>query len=408
MRVVDWLVVGNGAVGATTACLLADAGFSVVVLDGIARLPSHDEPWDLRTYSITPASRRILSACGAWQRLDPARIAAYDRMEVWEASQGAALGFDAGELARTALGYILEQSALVSALHASLRARPAVRVESGFVEELLPGDACAHVKIRHGGHLAARAIAACDGAESVLRGLVGIELDARAYPQNAVIANVETTAPHGHVARQVFLRDGPLAFLPLPDPARCSVVWSMAPEAATQALACDEAAFRASLTEAFQQRLGTVTATSRRLAFPLRLQHARRYHADRVVLVGDSAHLMHPLAGQGLNVGLLDAAVLAEQAARLGKRALVEPDALFRRYERQRRGEVQAMLLATDGLNRLFLAPSLVPRWLVSAGMRLTQQLPLAKQLCMAYAMGDTGDLPRVARPGEGRLSTVR
>ena len=408
MNVVDWLVVGNGAVGATTACLLADAGFSVVVLDGVARLPSRDEPWDLRTYSLTPASRRILTAIGAWQRLDPARIAAYDRMEVWESAHGAALEFDAGELARTALGYILEQSALVSALHAALRARPGVRVESGFVEELLPGDGCSHVKLAHGGHLAARAIAACDGAESALRRLVGLELEAKAYPQQAVIANVETTAPHGHVARQVFLPEGPLAFLPLPDRSRCSVVWSMSPEAAAQAVTGDDTSFCAALTDAFERRLGTVTATSRRLAFPLRLQHARGYHADRVMLLGDAAHLMHPLAGQGLNVGLLDAAVLAEQAARVGPRGLNEPEALFQRCERQRRGEVQAMLRATDTLNRLFMAPTLLPRWLTSAGMRLTQHLPLVRQLCMAYAMGEVGDLPAMARPGHRPLTATR
>ena len=407
MNVVDWLVVGNGAVGATTACLLADAGFSVTVLDGIARLPSHDEPWDLRTYSMTPASRRILSACGAWSRLDPARIEAYDRMEVWEPIHGAALNFDAGELARTALGYILEQSALVSALHAALRARPSIRVESGFVEELLSGDGCTHVKVRHGGHLAARAVAACDGAESVLRGLVGIEVDNKAYPQQAVIANVETTAPHGHVARQIFLPEGPLAFLPLPDPTRCSVVWSMSPASAERALAGEESAFCAALGEAFEQRLGRVISTSRRLAFPLRRQHARRYHADRVVLVGDAAHLMHPLAGQGLNAGLLDAAVLVEHAARAGRRGLDEPGPLFRRYERQRRGEVQALLHATDSLNRLFLPPTPLPRWLVSVGMRLTQDLPLVRQLCMAYAMGEIGDLPAVARPGQAAGFTV-
>ena len=394
----DWLVVGNGVVGATTACLLADAGFSVAVLDSVGRAPAGPEGWDLRTYSLTPASRRILSATGVWPLLDEQRIAPYARMAVWEAAHGAQIDFDAGHLAQPALGYILEQSCLWRALQAGLSARPRVARYTGTLACLEQTAESATLTLANGQRLQARALVACDGPDSPLRQLAGMGCDVQAYPQQAVIANVETGAPHDFIARQCFLAEGPLAFLPLPDPRRCSIVWSMSPAAAEATLAQDDAAFSAALGRAFDHRLGPVLSTSARLAFPLRRQHALTYSEGRVVLVGDAAHVVHPLAGQGLNLGLLDAAVLAERAAAAGPLGLEAPAPLFRRYERQRRGEVLAMLAATDGLNRLFLYHAPWAGWLRSAGLALTQRLAPMKQLLMAHAMGDLGDLPQVAR----------
>ena len=399
MHTSDWLIVGNGVVGATTACLLADAGFSVTVLDSHPRPLAVDEAWDLKTYSLTPASRRILTAIGVWPRLAPTRIAPYDRMAVWERGQDEGIGFDAAANGRSALGYILEQSRLLLALHGALRGRPAIAVAAGVPAALEPVDGALVVLTADGRRWPARAVAACDGGDSALRVLAGIDCEITDYPQHAVVANVETELPHGAIARQCFLPDGPLAFLPLPPARTCSIVWSTTPAAAAAAVAADDPGFCASLGQAFGHRLGTVRETSRRLALPLVRRHARRYSEGRVVLVGDAAHGVHPLAGQGLNLGLLDAAVLAELAAVAGSRGLIDPMPLFRRYERQRRGEVLAMLTATDRLNRLFLYHSPWASRLRRAGLHVTDRMEPLKRCLMAYAMGDAGDLPRLARP---------
>ncbi len=245
-----------------------------------------------------------------------------------------------------------------------------------------------------------------DGADSRVRALAGIDEHRREYDQEAVVATVTTERSNPAIAWQRFLTTGPLAFLPLAD-GRSSIVWSTGPAEAARLVELPEDEFRAVLGEAFEHRLGAVTAVGRRARFTLRRAHAARYVGPRLALVGDAAHVVHPLAGQGVNLGLLDAATLAEVLLQGRARGCdLGALALLRRYERWRKGENLAMLAALDGLKRLFGASAPPLRWARSAGLSLVDRFPPAKRFFMRRAMGLEGDLPAAARapaagPGE-------
>jgi 2-octaprenyl-3-methyl-6-methoxy-1,4-benzoquinol hydroxylase len=275
-------------------------------------------------------------------------------MRVWDAAGGGELVFDADAFGRRELGWIVEHALLVDRLWAALP-RAGIGARMARVVELQQDAATGVVLcLDDGTRLEARIAIAADGADSTLRGLAGLDVQAHEYAQRGVVAYVDTTLPHEDTAWQRFLPGGPLAFLPCAD-GSSSIVWTMPDAQAQRVLALDEAAFARELTHAFGARLGETTPLSRRVAFPLRRQLAQSYVADRVLVLGDAAHVVHPLAGQGVNLGLRDVAALRDAVAAAQRRNAdwTAPQRLAR-WARARKSENAAAAYAFDGLNRLF------------------------------------------------------
>lgn len=402
----DVAVVGAGPVGLATAVLLAHQaglpGARIAVLD--RRIPASFDaasppPVDLRVFALSRASERILRAAGAWD--DVARQAApYERMQVWHADVpphgGDALVFDAAEAGEPDLGVIAQNNTLQAALAGAAR-------RAGIVLEECEVDALEQVhevvRLRSGPRqISARLVVGADGARSRVRELAGLGTRRTDYGQIAIVAMVRTERPHQRTAWQRFLGDGTLAFLPLADGAS-SIVWSIPTERAQKLLAATPAQFERALFEDFDGALGAVRLASERVEFPLWRLEAEHYVCPRVALVGDAAHVVHPLAGQGANLGLLDAAALADVIAG-GAREHEDPGAerLLRRYERWRRSENDLMSGAIDVFDRLLARGSGHVAQLAQRGLPWVGRSALAKRVFIERALGLAGELPDAAR----------
>lgn len=396
----DIAIVGAGMVGATLAALLAREDLGVALIE--AAPPELDWPEgsaDLRVSALTAASERIFDGLGVWPRMVDLGVSPFREMHVWDALGPGEIHFDSAELGEPRLGHIVENRVVVRALIERLRESDRIRLHCpARLERLACGADDVRLGLSDGTEIVARLVVGADGANSRVRVLGGIEVRGWDYEQRAVVATVATEEAHRSTAWQRFLPDGPLAFLPLRD-GRSSIVWSTRPAHAEALLAAAEGPFLDELTRAFESRLGRVTDSGPRASFPLRLQHAPRYVAPRLALIGDAAHAIHPLAGQGANLGLLDAAALAEVVSAAASAARdIGALATLRRYERWRKGDNLATMMAMDGFKRLF-GTALPPlRWARNTGLNLTDAAPPLKNLIMQYAMGLRGDLPRVAR----------
>ena len=397
---VDILINGAGIAGASLASLLSGHGLRIGLVEAQATstgpLPagSSVDDYDVRVSAITPQSCDLLEQAGAWSAVLAYRACAYHHMTVWDAEGTGIIEFDRNEVGVQCLGHIVENRAIVLALNEALagasdvtRFSPAelatcVRDHSGRI----------NVALVDGRKVSADLLVAADGALSKVRELMDFQTRQWSYEHKAIVTTVQTTLPHNHTAWQRFLQTGPLAFLPLPGDQEsnlCSVVWSQQEERADELMALSDSAFCAEITRALESRLGEVTACAPRRSFPLRQRHAVDYVQPGVALVADAAHTIHPLAGQGINLGLQDVSVLAREvlaAVDCG----VNPGAIevLRRYQRQRKGENLAMMVAMDGFKRLFEQDALPLRWLRNAGMRGVGRIAPVKQLLMRQAMG--------------------
>jgi 2-octaprenyl-3-methyl-6-methoxy-1,4-benzoquinol hydroxylase/2-octaprenylphenol hydroxylase len=387
----DVAVVGGGMVGAATALALARAGFATALLEARAPAPwsVHDEV-DLRVVGLAPSSIALLDDLGVWTSIRTSRASPYAQMHVWDAASGAAIHFDAAQQDRDLLGYIVENNLVQWQLWQAL--------ESAGVRRLCPAQVSGYEVLEDRVQLtlqgaeaetiSARLLVAADGAASPLRAMAGIETRGRDYAQRGVVAHVTTERAHEGTAWQRFLDTGPLALLPLVD-GRSSIVWSLPEAEAQRVLALDDQAFFDALGVASDFRLGRITGATARAAFPLRLQLAETYQAERFVLLGDAAHAVHPLAGQGVNLGLRDVVELRDTlvAARDAGSDIAAPHVL-RRYARRRRSADTMDALGFDALARIYAwqAPPLIAAR--SLGVRLIDKLSPIKRRLAEHAAG--------------------
>lgn len=400
MQNVDVVIVGGGMVGLGLAAALKGSALKVAVIEGQLPEPALDEVPDNRVSALSLASQRILQQVGAWRGIEARRLQPYVQMEVWEQDSFGRIAFDAASLRQPELGHIVENRVIqLALLEATLDGDNIQLLSPARASSLQSGEAGSLLLLEDGRALSAKLVVAADGAHSWVRRQADIPLTSWDYGHHALVATVRCAEPHEAVARQIFTPEGPLAFLPLWQPDLCSIVWSV-PAARAQALCqCDEEQFNRQLTTAFDGRLGLCKVEGVRSAIPLTARYARDFARERLVLVGDAAHTIHPLAGQGVNLGLLDAAALAEHILRnqaAGKD--IGRLANLRGYERWRKSEAASMLAAMEGLKRLFAGANPLKKLVRGAGLCAFDLLTPLKQSVIRAAMGLEGELPALAK----------
>jgi 2-octaprenylphenol hydroxylase len=400
----DIAIVGGGIAGNALARALGTSNMRIALLEAHQFPDSLPEPsadidnFDLRVSALTVASQRLLEACCDWQKMAAYRVSPYDQMCVWDAEGTGEIRFDAAEIHQPVLGHIVENRVIVSSLLEGVRQQSNVTLfNPAEVESLEQADQdgeLIHVlKLADGRSLSTKLLVGADGAQSRVRTLQGISSREWDYGHTAIVATVRTALPHQRTAWQRFLPQGPLAMLPMYDAQEpdhlCSIVWSCETEVANELIALPDQAFCQRLAECFEHRLGAIESASPRKSFPLRQRHALHYVEPGLALVADAAHTIHPLAGQGINLGLADVVALAEELIRAERRGLSPGDmTVLRRYQRRRMGDNLLMMSAMEGFKRLFGNRALPVRWLRNLGLSRVNALQPLKAKIMKQAMG--------------------
>lgn len=384
----DIVIVGAGIVGLTLACHLMEQGLRIALLnkdDFEKNLIS-----ELRVIAVTLGSQQLLEELNVWCRLDIRQCAPFRHMQVWEFGQEAKLCFDSADIGQASLGYIVKNVDLQRALYMQAKTSNELTwLSSETLAGLQIEKNQVLLTLVSGLEITANLVVGADGDQSKVRQLADMHINSTDYAQRALIARVRTERAHEQTARQIFLPNGPLAFLPLADSHHCSIVWSNTPEEVQRLETLDDERFCTELTHAFEQRLGQIELTTPRLSFALKIQEVDQYIKPNVVLMGDAAHTIHPLAGQGANLGMADAQCLAKVIieAKLKHRSLSAIHTL-RRYERERRFHNRLMGGTVDGIKYLFATNNPMLQKTRQFGLNVLNKVTCLKNYIAHYAMG--------------------
>lgn len=396
----DIVIVGGGMVGAMLACALGDSDYQIAVVEAFDPPAfSPDQKYDLRVSALSIASQNMLQAVGAWDNIANMRACPYSRMLVWDHEGDGETLFDSAEIAEPVLGHIVENRVTQLALLQRMQ-------QFSNIDYLCPhkivglDEQRAHilVQLEDGQQLTSQLVVGADGANSQVKALSGIKTQGKDYEQHALVATIETELPQQDITWQRFVPTGPEAFLPLLGH-QASMVWYHTADEVQRLLSLSDESFAESMHVSFPERLGGITRVIERGSFPLRKRHAERYTQGRVVLVGDAAHTIHPLAGQGVNLGFMDAATLAETLLVKGK-TVSDPGSklLLRRYERRRKAP---NLLMQSSMSAIYHTFRPQPKPIVLArnlALNISNKVTPIRNFTMRYAMGLAGDRPKLAR----------
>lgn len=397
MQSFDIVIAGGGMVGLSVACGLQESGLRVAIIDPSPQFDfaAESQP-SVRVSAINKASQRLLEHLGVWRSIIEQRHCCYQAMEVWEKDSFARITFDDKTFAGQGIGYIIENQIIRAALWQQvIKSKNITVLTETRLQQVAFGESETFCNLDNGTMLTARLMVAADGPQSWLRQQANIPLQFRDYRHHALVANIQTELPHQNTARQVFHGDGILALLPMSSPHLCSIVWSLPPSQAERMKGIDSKLFNRQLSVQSELQLGLCQLVSERVSFPLRARYADKFIAHRLVLAGDAAHTIHPLAGQGANLGFMDAAELIGEIRRLHREGKDFGEHLYLgRYQRARKMSAVTMLASMRGLQDLFSGEQPLKKLLRDIGLNLADKLPAVKPQLIKQAQG-LHDMPQ-------------
>jgi len=400
----DIIILGGGIVGLTLAACLKQSDLKIALVEAKAfdlqqNYKNKEKDYDLRVSAINRASEMVFRNTRIWQEIKAMRSSPYLHMKVWDQAGTGEIHFSHQAINQPNLGHIIENSVIQKALLENLQAHKNFHYFApNKALALWHNDETISLQLDDATELKARLLVGADGARSWLRDAADFAVTQKGYGHEAIVCTIETQLAHDKIARQWFLPHGVLAFLPLQDEHYCSVVWSYDAKKIDSLLEMNDAIFKDELSKASQYKLGDIKFASKRMSFPLTMRHVKKYVKPRIAIIGDAAHTIHPLAGQGMNLGIMDAACLADVIIEAyNQQRDIGHLHTLRKYERWRRGENAAMIVAMNSFKQLFSQQTKPVIWMRSLGLKLTDKTMPLKNLFSKKALGVVGDLPQIA-----------